>query len=119
MLRLHAAEELLAFIFIAGGLSTLRDPEPRAVHIARFNFPLPRFSVRVNALLMIVGGLALVFNFHASAASSILALVLLPTTFLGHAFWLEEEQQRQAHLAHFVKNLGLLAGLLLVTLVAA
>jgi hypothetical protein len=54
VVRLHVAEILIAFIFIAGGMSTLRNPQLRVQEIARLRFPLPEVSVRVNAVLMIV-----------------------------------------------------------------
>ena len=59
MLTLHIAEVLLALIFITGGVSTLRQPEARVAQIARFRFPLAQWSVRVNAIGMIVAGLFL------------------------------------------------------------
>lgn len=117
-MRLHLAELLLAVIFVAGGFSTLRDPKPRAAHIARLGFPLADLAVRVNAMLMVVAGIALAVNYRATGASALLAMLLIPTTVFGHAFWLEKGQSRQVHLSHFIKNLGVLAGLLLLTLAA-
>ncbi len=117
-MRLRIAEVLLAFIFVAGGLSTLRNPGLRAEQIARFRFPFADLSVRVNAVFMVIAGVALALNFHASIASASLAALLVPTTIFGHAFWLERGAARQAQMAHFFKNLGLLGGLLLVTVIA-
>ena len=117
-MRLHLAELLLAIIFVAGGLSTLRDPRPRAAQIARLGFPFADLSVRVNATVMVVAGIALALNYHAAGASALLAIVLIPTTVFGHAFWLEKGHDRQGQLVHFIKNLGVLAGLLLLTLAA-
>ena len=112
-MRLHLAEFLLAILFIAGGFSTLRDPKPRAAQLARLGFPFADLSVRVNAALMVVAGLALAINYYPAAASVVLAILLIPTTVFGHAFWLEKGHERQVQLSHFVKNLGVLAGLLL------
>ena len=117
-MRLHLAELLLAIIFVGGGFSTLRDPKPRAAQIARLGFPFADLAVRVNAMLMVVAGIALAVNYRAAGASALLAILLILTTVFGHAFWLEKGHDREAHLGHFIKNLGVLAGLLLVTLVA-
>ena len=117
-MRLHLAEFLLAILFVAGGFSTLRDPKPRAAQLARLGFPFADLSVRVNATLMVVAGLALAMNYYPAAASAVLAILLIPTTVFGHAFWLEKGHERQVQLSHFIKNLGVLAGLLLVTLAA-
>ena len=115
-MRLHLAEFLLAILFVAGGFSTLRDPKPRAAQLARLGFPFADLSVRVNGALMVVAGVALAINYHAGAASVVLAILLIPTTVFGHAFWLEKGHERQVQLSHFIKNLAVLAGLLLVTL---
>ena len=117
-MRLHLAELLLALLFVGGGFSTLRDSKRRAAQLTRLGFPLADLSVRVNATLMVVAGLALAVNYHAAAASALLALLLIPTTIFGHAFWLEKGHDRQVQLSHFIKNLGVLAALLLLTLVA-
>jgi len=115
-MRLHLAEFLLAILFVAGGFSTLRDPKPRAAQLARLGFPFADLSVRVNGALMVVAGVALAINYHAGAASVVLAILLIPTTVFDHAFWLEKGHERQIQLSHFIKNLAVLAGLLLVTL---
>ena len=118
MLTLHVADVLLSLAFILGGASTLLHPEPRAAQIARLHFPLAPVAVRVNALAMIVVGLFLAVGLWAQLAAWVLIALLIPTTIFGHAFWLEHGPKRQEQLAHALKNLGLLGGLLLVTLVA-
>ena len=42
-----------------------------------------------------------------------LAASLVPTTLAGHPFWAMPKEERAAHQTHFLKNLGLLGGLLL------
>jgi hypothetical protein len=43
----------------------------------------------------------------------VLAAGLIPTTFAAHPFWELPKPERIAHQTHFLKNLGLLGGLLL------
>jgi len=117
MVTLHIAEISIAFVFIAGGISTLRNPQPRVEEIARLRFPLPELAVRINAALMMVAGIALALNVQAALASMVLAILLVPTTVFGHAFWIEQGQRRQLQMSNFFKNLAILGGLLLVTLV--
>jgi uncharacterized membrane protein YphA (DoxX/SURF4 family) len=49
-------------------------------------------------------------------ASVVLAAVLVPTTLVGHAFWMAEGTARQEQLAHFIKNLAVLGGLVAIFL---
>ena len=118
MIIMHLGEVLLSLIFILGGSSTLLVPGPRAAQIARLHFPLAQVAVRINALGMIVAGLFLALGLWAQIAAWVLVALLIPTTIFGHAFWLEDGLKRQEQLTHFIKNLGILGGLLLVTLVA-
>ena len=118
MFILHLAEALLSLPFFLGGVSTLLRPEPRAAQIARLHFPLASIAVRVNALIMIVAGAFLALGLWAQIAAWVLIAVLIPTTVFGHAFWPEAGPKRLEQLTHFVKNLSLIGGLLLVTLIA-
>ena len=44
-----------------------------------------------------------------------LAASIVPTTVVGHAFWEYDGEDRVAQEQHFLKNLGLLGGLILAT----
>jgi uncharacterized membrane protein YphA (DoxX/SURF4 family) len=112
----HVAEVLLALVFVLGSVATLRDPQPRVDQLSRFGFPFPFLLVRLNAALMVVAGAALALNIMPAVASAALALVLVPTTLFGHPFWKARGAARQEQLAHFVKNLALLGGLMAMAL---
>jgi putative oxidoreductase len=118
MFTLHLAEVLLSLIFILGGGSTLLAPEHRAAQIARLHFPLAQVAVRLNGLVMVVAGLFLALGQWAQIAAWVLIALLIPTTIFGHAFWLESGPKRQEQISHVLKNLSIIGGLLLVTLVA-
>lgn len=108
---IRVAELLLAVVFVLGGLATLRNPETRAEHLARFQLPFPILLVRLNAVVMVAAGLALALNIRPGLASAVLAAVLVPTTVFGHAFWAATGTARQEQLVHFIKNLAVLGGL--------
>lgn len=118
MFTLHLGEALLSLIFILGGGTTLLVPAPRVAQIKRLRFPLAEAAVRINGLAMLVGGLLLALGLWAQIAAWVLIAMLIPTTIFGHAFWLESGLKRQEQLSHFVKNLSIMGGLMLVTLVA-
>ena len=118
---------MLAGIFVASGARALTDPEPQVPRakrvtdrvgpvLTRLHEKAPtdaRTLVQVNAAVQLVGGLLLVTRLRRPAAL-MLAASLLPTTAAGHAFWLEDEPAgRLQQQTHFLKNLGLLGGLLL------
>jgi uncharacterized membrane protein YphA (DoxX/SURF4 family) len=118
MFTLHLGEVLLSLIFILGGGSTLMVPGPRAAQIKRLHFPLAEAAVRINGLAMVVGGLLLALDLWAQIVAWVLVALLIPTTIFGHTFWLESGPKRQEQLSQFMKNLSIMGGLMLVTLVA-
>ena len=90
------ARPLLAAVFVNSGIDALRNPEPRAklaapmVHVAaeRFGTPDdPLLAARVNAGVMVAGGLGLATGAAPRTSALALAGSLVPTTLAGHAFW--------------------------------
>ena len=117
------ARPLLAASFVSGGIETLRNPAPRvekaepvAPPIAD-RLPLPNDTdqlVKINAGVQVVAGVLLAIGRVPRLAACALAGSLVPTTLAGHRFWEEEDGTRRAQQQiHFVKNLGLLGGLVL------
>jgi putative oxidoreductase len=114
MIVRRLARTLLASIFVAGGAQALVDPGKRPALAARIGLPESEELVRANGAVMLVGGLALATGRFPRLAALALAGSLLPTTLAGHPFWVEEDSAtRAAQRTHFLKNLGLLGGLLL------
>jgi len=118
------ARPLLASIFVAGGLDALRNPAGKVVKARVVTEPFRRETgmaaldnetvVRVNGGVQIVGGVFLATGKFRRLASIVLMGSLIPTTYAGHRFWEEtDETARSQQRMHFLKNLGLLGGLIL------
>lgn len=124
------ARPLIAAIFIAGGIDTLRNLEPKVAQVEPFlrrtvgsaadslpeQVPTdPATLVKIDAAVKVGAGVALAFGKFPRLAALALALGLVPTTLAAHAFWEHENSQaKKEQQANFLKNLGLLGGLLLV-----
>jgi putative oxidoreductase len=117
------ARPLLAASFVSGGLETLRNPAPSvemaedvAPKVAE-PLPLPDETdqlVKINAVVQVVAGVLLALGRLPRLTACALAGSLVPTTLAGHRFWEEtDEAQRAQQQIHFLKNAGLLGGLLL------
>ncbi|HEX4223314.1 MAG TPA: DoxX family protein, partial [Pseudonocardiaceae bacterium] len=75
----------------------------------------PATLVRLDAAVKVGAGLALAFGKFPRLAAFALAVGLVPTTLAAHAFWEHEDPQAKGiQQANFLKNMGLLGGLLLV-----
>lgn len=108
------ARPLLASTFITGGADALRHPGPRAKAVEAAGLNNPEQLVRLNAAVQLLGGLALATGRFPRVAALVLAGSLVPTTYVGHAFWtVPDKAAKKQQQIHFTKNLGLLGGLLL------
>ena len=130
MIIRRLARPMIAAIFIAGGIDTLRNPEAKVAHVEPFlrkaigpvsdslpdQVPTdPAALVKLDAAVKVGAGVALAFGKFPRLAAFALALGLVPTSLAAHPFWeTEDPQAKEAARFHFLKNLGLLGGLLLV-----
>ncbi len=118
------ARPMLAAVFISGGIETLRNPGPReemaepvTEKLADSPAPLPDDTdqmVKLNAVVQIVAGVLLAIGRLRRLSAAALAVSLVPTTLAGHRFWEEDDPHaRSQQQNHFLKNVGLLGGLVL------
>jgi putative oxidoreductase len=113
----RVARPLLASAFLTGGLSALRQPGPRVEMVRSAGLSSPEKLVRANAAVDLAAGFALATNRVPRLSALVLAGSIIPTTVVGHAFWSEKDKAvRKQQQTHFIKNLGVLGGLLLAVL---
>ena len=114
-LAVATARLLMAGIFIHGGWSAFKEPGDRTKQAEKLGLPKAERLVRANGLAMAAGGTALALGIVPRAAAAGLIASLVPTTLAGHRFWEEEDPQaRRMQLTQFLKNLGLIGGLVLL-----
>lgn len=118
---------MLGAIFVVSGARIVLDPDskvPAAKRVTDRVGPLiervdprlpsdPRSLVQAKAAVDVVAGLLLAGGRFSRPAAAVLAANLVPTTFAGHPFWTLAQPERAQQEIHFLKNLGLLGGLLL------
>jgi putative oxidoreductase len=118
------ARPLLASIFVVGGWDAFWNPAAKAKKAEVVSEPLgdsvgveqldPETLVRINGAVQIVGGILLALGKYRRVAAVALIGSIVPTTYAGHRFWEESDPATRAQQKmHFVKNLGLLGGLIL------
>jgi putative oxidoreductase len=78
--------------------------------------PFPIFSLSVVAMTQIICGSYIIFGKHLRISSIALAITTLLINFYIHDFWNLTGDPSQAHeTQNFVKNIGILAGLLILS----
>jgi putative oxidoreductase len=129
MLVRRIARPLLAASFVYGGIDTLRNPQSRVAGArpvvekvtAQADKQLPvrvprdvEQWVKIDAGVKVAAGTLLSFGRLPRLSATALAASIVPTTLAGHRFWEKDDpRERSAQLIHFLKNLGLLGGLLI------
>ena len=122
-----AARAMLGAIFVVSGVRIVLNPDSKVTAAKRvtdkvgrmFERMDPRLPsdaralVRLKAGADVAAGLALATGRFTRPAAAVLAAGLVPTTVAGHPFWTMPREERAQHETHFLKNLGLLGGLLL------
>jgi putative oxidoreductase len=119
----RVARPMLAALFVVQGLDALRHPGPLAERssplldkiVPMLGLPDDKVMlVRANAVAQIAGGAMLASGFLPRVGAGLIASSLVPTTFAGHPFWKEQDPaKRKAQRIQFLKNTGLLGGVLL------
>jgi putative oxidoreductase len=111
-------------MFIAGGVDAIQSPEGKVKAASAVTDPLKtRFPmlpedtatlVRINGMVQVGAGSLLALGKFRRLASWALVASVIPTTYAGHRFWDEvDDDARAQQRIHFLKNLGLLGGLIL------
>lgn len=109
------AKTLMSAVFITSGVSALRDPSYIAGAVEAAGLSEPRTLAQVHGGTNLAGGLALATDNFPRLAAFGLALGMVPTTVIGHAFWSAPPEQKQMQQINFLKNLGLIGGLLMMS----
>ena len=110
----RAGQALLGVTFMKLGFDAAVDPSDRVDKAVALGLPNAELAVRGNGTAMVVGGAALTLDKLPRLAAVGLIATMIPTTLAGHAFWNFDGAERKANEIQFLKNAGLVGGLLLV-----
>jgi uncharacterized membrane protein YphA (DoxX/SURF4 family) len=109
------ARVLFALIFISSGISHLTKLEAMTGYAQYKKVPAAKFSVVLSGLMILIGGLYTAFGVYADLGALLLALFLIPTAFLMHAFWKETDPTaKQNETIGFFKDLSLAGAALII-----
>ena len=77
-----------------------------------------RAAVLGAGLLILGGGLGVIFGVYVDLAALALALFLLPVSYRMHAFWRETGEARMIDQINFNKNMALLGAALMMSYIS-
>ena len=106
---------LFALIFINSGIAHLTKLNDMTGYAQFKKVPAPKLAVIVTGLMLIIGGLYIVFGVYADLGALLLAIFLVPTAFMMHNFWtIQDPQAKQGEMINFFKNLSLAGAALII-----
>lgn len=109
-----AGRVLLSGIFILSGLMKLMHTEETVGYMASQGLPAATPLAILAGLVEILGGLSVLTGFATRLGALALFAFLIPTTLIFHDFWALAGAERQMQMVHFLKNLSVMGGLLML-----
>jgi putative oxidoreductase len=101
--------------FINAGLDHLRHRAMMMPYAAAKGVPAPTAAVVLTGVQLLAGGLSIVLGLWPRVGLVLIALFLLPTSFMMHAYWkVPDPAGRTMDRVQFLKNMALLGATLML-----
>ncbi|MGH7549743.1 MAG: DoxX family protein [Gemmatimonadota bacterium] len=99
---------LFSLIFLMSGFGHLTQSDAMSQYAASKGVPAPKAATIVSGLMILAGGLSILFGAYMEIGTWLIVFFLLPTSFMMHDFWkVEDPGHRQVEQAMFMKNLSM------------
>jgi len=106
---------LLGLYFLIPGIAKITGFEATLAYMTQHAVPMPEPLLMLTAAVQIGGGLALIAGWQTRVTALAFAGLTLAINLFMHDFWNVYEGGDQRHeLQNFIKNLGIVAGLLVL-----
>lgn len=109
-----AGRLLLAALFLPAGLGKVTGFEGTVGYIASAGLPMASVAAALAAFVEIAGSIALIVGVGTRWAALVLAAFTLVASFFFHAYWSVPADQQMVQQLLFMKNIGVVGGLLTV-----
>jgi putative oxidoreductase len=112
---LYLGRILFGGYFAYNGFNNLKMLDMMSGYAKSKGAPMPKLSVAFSAVLLIVGGLSVLFDILPGFGLIALALFLVPVTFIIHPFWkIQDPMAKMGEMINFTKNIALLGAVLIL-----
>jgi putative oxidoreductase len=110
---------LLARVLLGGmlaftGINHFMQTDQMSGYAEMKGVPAPTLSVVASGVMLVFGGLSLILGVYPVVGAGALAVFLVVATPKMHDFWNAPEDQQQSEMTAFLKNVGLLGGVLVL-----
>ncbi|MGO9480449.1 MAG: DoxX family protein [Candidatus Kryptoniota bacterium] len=106
---------LYAAIFVSSGYGHIAKVKAMSGYAKSIGVPAAEFMTLLSGIMILVGGLSVVFNFYIFYGALLIFLFLIPTSFMMHAFWkVQDAGMKQVQQAMFMKNISMAGAALMI-----
>ena len=105
---------LLVILFFISGFGKIPGYEGTAAYIASKGLPMPQLLAAISIVIELGGAIAIALGWKTSWAAAVLALFMIVITPAFHKFWGIPPDEAAMQQIHFMKNVSILGGFLLL-----
>ena len=106
---------LFVALFVSSGYGHLTKVKQMGGYAKSMGVPAAEFMTIVTGIMIVVGGIMVLFNFEMFYGALLIFLFLIPTSFMMHAFWkVKDAGMKQVQQIMFMKNLSLAGAALMI-----
>ncbi len=110
------AKALIGLIFLVAGIRKIMYFAATAGYFAKLGMPMPEIVLSLTIALEIGGAILLVIGWQTRLVAMVLGVFTLAAAVLGHPFWAADAANYQNQLNHFLKNIAMVGGFLLLAI---
>jgi len=105
---------LLALIFLTSGYGKIGGFAGTAGWMASKGLPMAEVLLAITIVIEIGAALMIIGGYKTRLGATALLLWMIPVTFIFHNFWAMPADQQQIQTIMFMKNIGLMGGMLYI-----
>jgi uncharacterized membrane protein YphA (DoxX/SURF4 family) len=106
---------ILGGFFVYSGINHFMGFQMMSQYAKMKGVPFPAVAQGMTGLMLLLGGLSIVFGIYPLVGIVLMVAFLLPVSLMMHNFWkIEDPQLRMADKVNFMKNMALLGAILML-----
>ncbi|HJX18144.1 MAG TPA: DoxX family protein [Acidiferrobacterales bacterium] len=109
-----AGRILLSLIFLLSGINKIGGFAGTAGWMTSKGMPMAEVLLAITIVIEIGASLMIIGGYKARLGAAALFLWMIPVTFAFHNFWAAADAAKQIEMIMFMKNLGLMGGMLYI-----
>ncbi len=100
--------------FVMSGIMHFMKMKDMKGYAQSKGLPMPGLSVAISGLMLLLGGVYIIFDFYFMVGGWLIVAFLVLSAFMMHNFWKAEGAAKMGEMVNFQKNLALAGAMLMI-----